>query len=336
MKKIILTLSVLFGALTASYAQSYIWGTVAPNSGQGNILDMKVWLIKKCQVGNSYTLTAIDSADIADSIHAFSFPNPQIGTNCQLLVKAAFKTNSPHYNNYLPTYYSGSTSGVGSLLWSGAAPVTAATQSNPTYWNFTMVQGTNPGGPGFVGGSVLQGANKGTAAGDPLEGRTMLLTDMKDNAVAFTTTDATGKFSFSSLANGVYKLFGDQWGKDNPALTITVDANNQNINNIVFEETSTKFSGRFVWATNVTNVNSNLSNLTVYPNPMKGEVKVAGLQNIAGDKLVTITNVSGAVVYTNTFSEGANVVLSTSDMASGLYLMQVKTTEGTATFKLTK
>lgn len=336
MKKLILTLSILAGGLTAAQAQSYVWGTVSPTTGQNNKMDMTVWLIEKCPSGNSFTLNAIDSVEIADSAHSFGFTNPQVGSNCQLLIKAAFKPNSSAYSTHLPTYYSGSTSGVGSLLWSGAAPVTATTQQNPTYWNFTMVQGTNPGGPGFVGGSVLQGANKGTAAGDPLEGRTMLLTDMNDNAVAYTTTDAAGKFSFSNLANGDYKLFGDQWGKDNPALTVTLNGSNSNVTNILFEESSTKFQGRYFWPTNVTNVNSELNNLKVYPNPMKGEVNIAGIEKIAGEKEVTITNVSGAVVYHNTFADGAQVSLATSDMASGMYLMQVKTTEGTATFKLTK
>ncbi len=336
MKKLITTLTILLGALTASQAQSYIWGSVQPTTGQNNTQDMRVWLIKKCPAGNSFTLTAIDSLDVADSIHSFAFPAPQVASNCQLLIKAAFIPGSPQYSNYLPTYYSGSTSTVGSLLWSGAAPVSATTQSNPTYWDFTMVQGTNPGGPGFVGGSVLQGANKGTAVGDPLAGRVLLLTDMNDNAIAYATTDAAGAFSFSSLANGEYKLFGDRWGKDNPALMVTVDANHQNINNIVFEENSTQFKGRFVWATNITNTNSALAQLSVYPNPMQGQVSVSGLQHIDGDKTVTLTNVTGAVIYQNTFGEGKQVVIPTAELSSGMYLLQVNTSEGVASFKMLK
>ncbi len=331
MKKFSLIIAMALGSFTAAEAQTYITGNVDPVSGQGNQLDMTVWLIEKCVSGNSYTLTAVDSQEVADSLHAYSFIMPQVGSGCQLLVKAAFKSNSAHYANYLPTYYAGSGT-TGNLMWSGATAITTAGNN----YNFTMVAGTNPGGPGFVGGSVLAGANKGTAVGDPLEGRIMLLTDMSDNAVAYTTTDANGEFSFSSLANGTYKLFGDQWGKDNPVLYVTVDANNQNINNIVFEENDTQFKGRYVWATNVTNVNSELGKVSVFPNPVQGQINIDGLNNISGDKVVTITSVTGAVIFSQTYNEGQQVSIGANDMAAGLYMLEVQTTAGNKTFKLVK
>lgn len=331
MRKLTLTLAMICGTFAATQAQTYIQGVVTPVSAQNGQNDMTVWLIEKCVSGNSYTLTAIDSQQVADSAHIYSFVMPQVGSGCQLLVKAAFTPNSSHYANYLPTYYAG-TGTAGSLLWSGATAITAAGSN----YNFTMVAGTNPGGPGFVGGSVLVGANKGTAIGDPIEGRILLLTDMNDNAVAYTYTDALGEFSFSGLANGTYKLFGDQWGKSNPVLYVTVDANNQNINNIVFEENDTKFEGHFVWATNVTNVNSNLSQVSVYPNPVQGQINVEGLNSIKGAKTITVTSVTGAVIFNQTFNEGQAVSIAADNLSAGLYMLDVKTTEGNKTFKLVK
>lgn len=331
MKKLSLIIAMALGSFTASQAQNTINGTVAPMSGQGNAYDMMVWLIEKCPAGNSYTLTAVDSQQVIDSVHIFSFNPPQVGSGCQLLIKAAFMPSSANYSSYIPTYYAATTSGVGNVSWSGATAVSGAGR-----YDFTMVAGTNPGGPGFVGGSVLAGANKGTAVGDPLEGRIMILTDMSDNAVAYTTTDAQGEFSFSSLANGTYKLFGDQWGKDNPALFVTVDANNQTINNIVFEENNTQFKGRYVWATNVTNVNSELSKVSVFPNPVQGQINIDGLNNISGNKVVTITSVTGAVIFSQTYNEGQQVSIDANDMAAGLYMLEVQTTAGNKTFKLVK
>lgn len=331
MRKLTLTLAMICGAFAATQAQTYIQGEVAPISGQNNQSDMTVWLIEKCVSGNSYTLSAIDSQDVADSLHSFSFVMPQVGSGCQLLLKAAFKTNSSHYANYLPSYFAGNNN-TGSLLWSGASAITVAANN----YYFTMVAGTNPGGPGFVGGSVLVGANKGTAIGDPIEGRILILTDMSDNAVAYTYTDALGEFSFNGLANGTYKLFGDQWGKSNPVLYVTVDANNQNINNIVFEENDTQFAGHYVWATNVTNVNSNLSQVSVYPNPVQGQINVDGLNNIKGAKTITVTSVTGAVIFNQTYNEGQAVSIAADNMSAGLYMLDVKTTEGNKTFKLVK
>ena len=329
MKKIITSVVLVLSSLAAANAQNTIRGMVSPVSPQSSTADMMVWLIEKCPSAGSYTLTAIDSQLVIDSMHLYYFQAPTVGSGCQLLVKAAFLPSSVHYSSYLPTYYGVS---AGSLSWSGATPVTAG----PTYHDFTMISGTNPGGPGFIGGSVLLGANKGTAVGDPLEGRTMILTDMSDKAVAYTKTDATGAFSFPSVANGTYKLFGDQWGKDNKVLYVTVDAANQNIKNIVFEENDTKFSGRYVWATNVTNVNSNLSEVSVYPNPVQGQINVSGLSNIKGAKSVTLTSVTGAVIFTQRYNEGQAVVISANDMASGLYMLEVATIEGNKTFKLMK
>ena len=328
MKKVITSIALVLGSFAMANAQNTIAGKVSPVSLVNNN-DMMIYLIKKCPLQNSYTLTAIDSQTV-DSLHWYSFTYPTVGTGCQLLVKAAFLPSSTNYSSYLPTYYTGNA--IGSLLWSGAAAITTAGQS----YNFTMLAGTNPGGPGFIGGSVLLGANKGTAVGDPLEGRTMILTDMSDKAVAFTKTDATGAFSFPSVANGTYKLFGDQWGKDNKVLYVTVDAANQNIKNIVFEENDTKFAGRYIWATNVTNVNSKLSEVSVYPNPVQGQINVSGLNSIKGAKSVTVTSVTGAVIFTQTYNEGQTVVISANDMASGLYMLEVATVEGNKTFKLMK
>ena len=331
MRKLITLLGVALISTTAVNAQNYFYGYGIPNSSnqgqQNNNNYGTAWLIEKCTSSAGTILTAVDSATI-DSGGSFQIPYRQPSTGCHFLLKAAFNTSSNNYANYLPTYYA---NGANPILWSNA-PHT----DTPGYYLFWMRQGTNPGGPGFVGGNVLQGANKGTAVGDPLEGRIMILTDMSDNAVAYTYTDANGEFSFSNIAHGSYKLFGDKWGRNNPALYVTVDANNENINNIVFEENDTDFKGRYVWATNVTNVNSELSKVSVFPNPVQGQINIDGLNNISGDKVVTITSVTGAVIFNQTYNEGQQVSISANDMAAGLYMLEVQTTVGNKTFKLVK
>jgi len=271
-------------------------------------------------VNNTRILTAIDSA-YTDSMGYYYFNAPALFDT--LLVKAALRSFSPDYANYLPTYY------TSSLNWSGANMVLPNSQAD-----IQLIAGTNPGGPAFIGGDVLQGANKNTAVGDPLSRRIIILTTGADVPVAYTYSNASGQFSFPSVAYGTYKVFGDAPGKSNPALTITVDAQHQSINNIVFEEHSHVFDAHI--ATAVVNVNGKLSGISLYPNPAVDNINVLGLETVNGAKTITLSSMTGASVYTHTFNNGEKAVVPVSGLAKGIYMLNVHTAEGVATFKVVK
>lgn len=265
-------------------------------------------------------LTAIDSAT-TDSLGYYSFNVPAVFDT--LLVKAAERSFSPDYANYLPTYY------TSNLNWSGATQVMPNTTAN-----IQLIAGVNPGGPAFVGGDVLQGANKSTAVGDPLNQKILILTTDANVPVAYTYSNAAGQFSFPNLAYGTYKIFGDAPGKSNPALTFTLDAQHQSISNIIFEEHSTVFDGHI--ATAVVNMNSKLDGISLFPNPAVDNINVLGLETVSGDKTISIRSINGATVYSHTFSDGAKAVVPVSALSKGIYIMNVHTAEGTATFKVVK
>lgn len=295
-------------------------------TGNGQGVDAAiVYLIQQEYDSNnqSYTLTAIDSVYTDTLTGYYTMPATNY-TNGALLVKAALIPGSPGYNDFLPTYHDSS------LLWSGANPISF----NNTTANIYMNAGVNPGGPGFIGGSVLQGANKSTAVGDPLEGKLMLLTTILDVPVAYTYTNADGEFSFPSLAYGTYKLFGDAWGKNNIPLTVTIDANDPHVHEITFEEHSETFEG-YLWPTSVNNAPV-MANITVYPNPVKDVLKINGLNGIKGEKTVALSSINGTTVFTHTFQDGEAVVIPVSGIANGLYMLQVSTVEGTAIYKIVK
>lgn len=67
------------------------------------------------------------------------------------LVKAALTQADSNYAQYLPTYYGDS------LLWSDATVVSPPARP---YVRINLVPGVNPGGPGFTGGLISQGANR--------------------------------------------------------------------------------------------------------------------------------------------------------------------------------
>ncbi|MBS1586077.1 MAG: T9SS type A sorting domain-containing protein [Bacteroidetes bacterium] len=313
--------------ITANFTVCYaapatIQGTVtSTNPAMGDTAAM-VYLINQGydSVNNTHILTAIDST-ATDGAGHYSFSVP--ASYDTLLVKAAEQSFSPDYANYLPTYY------TSSLMWSGATPVSPNTTAD-----IQLIAGTNPGGPAFIAGDVLQGANKSTAVGDPLNKRILILTTNTNVPVAYAYSNAAGHFSFPSLAYGTYKIFGDAPGKSNPALTITLDAQHQSISNIIFEEHSHIFDGHI--ATAVVNVKGNLSGISLFPNPAVDNINVMGLETVSGAKTITISSTTGATVYTHTFNNGEKAVVPVSNLSKGIYMLNVNTVEGTATFKVVK
>jgi hypothetical protein len=304
----------------------YVTGVVTAN---GNGIDAgMVYLINEQYDVNTQTttLTAIDSAytDTMQGYYMMDVPATITGT---LKVKAAMIPGSPGYANYLPTYF------TSSLTWNGTGVSTIPAGANSTA-NIALIAGVNPGGPGFVGGDVLQGANKSTAPGDPLEGRIMILTNAANTAVAYTYTDVDGHFSFTGLAYGTYKLFGDVWGKANPAIQFTLTASNPGMTTIEFQENSDSFDGS-LWPASVA-TSPELAAVAVYPNPVADVVNVKGLNKIEGAKTITITSINGAVSFSKTYQQNETVSIPVTGLSSGFYMLQINTTKGNSIYKIVK
>jgi hypothetical protein len=303
----------------------YVSGQITAN-GVGAEAAM-VYLINEeyDQVNQTYYLTALDSVytDTMSGYYSMMLPNTVTGT---LKVKAALIPNTPGYNDYLPTYY------TSSLTWNGTNVSTIPSNANSTA-NIDLIAGTNPGGPGFVGGDVLQGANKSTAPGDPLEARILILTTAADVPVAYTYSDVDGHFEFPSLAYGSYKLFGDAWGKANPALQFTLSATNPSMPSLEFQENSESFDG-FLWPQSVSNVE--LADVAIYPNPVSDVLNVQGLNKVEGAKTITISGINGAIVFSNTYEQNDKVSIPVSGLSSGIYMLQINTAKGNAIYKIAK
>jgi hypothetical protein len=303
----------------------------------------KTWLIQETvnPVTADTILTAIDSMVHGDTVSATSPGSPAsfgFWRACipagKLLMKSALEPSNPFYSNYLPTYWTAPGTPP-AFTWNKASQLTTTNWnvSGPViYSNIHMIAGTNPGGPGFIGGSVLLGANKSTAVGDPLPHRILILTKSTDEPVAYTYTDGSGNFKFPSLPYGTYKLFGDVIGKNNPPMIITLSAGNDRVSNVVFEENSKEFTGR-IGTTGIT-LNSLLT-IKVSPNPVADNLTVDGLESIRGNKTLTLVDLTGAVVSKQSVNTGS-AVLNLSRLAPGIYVLQVTTDDGVAMFRIAK
>lgn len=315
--------------ICGSPASTYVLKGNITLGGAANNGIATVYLIQAAydSMAQDWTLNAIDSIQ-TNSNGAYSKTYNSYPSTSGLLLKVALNTGHPQYANYLPTYY------TSALNWYNATNVTVANFTNNTNTNINMIAGTNPGGPGFIGGYVLQGANKGTGVGDPLNHRLLLLTTAAGTPVAYTYTNAQGQFSFPSLAYGTYKIFGDAWGKNNPALTVTLSASQPGISNITFEENSTKFEGH-IGGLSVGQL-STLPGVRLYPNPATDYVQLEGIETIQGSKSIVLTGISGAVILKQEVAAGQSVRIPTAQLAAGVYLLQVQTASGNAQFKVVK
>lgn len=281
-----------------------------------------VYLIERSldSLTNSYILTLIDSTNTTANgsyqfVYSSNISNP-------LLVKAALTTANSNYATVLPTYYDSSLTWNNALFVNGQSTV-----------NVFMISGSNPGGPGFIGGSVLQGANKTTAVGDPLNKRILILTDMTNHPIAYTYSDASGAFGFNNLAYGSYKIFGDAAGKTNPVLVVTISATQQSVSNVVFEENSTTFKGH-IGTNSIDGLDFN-NKFNVYPNPMSEQLTISKLDQIKGSKSIRLVSMNGAVVYHET-TNNALISIPVQHLASGVYSLIINSEEGITVYKVSK
>ncbi|OSZ79189.1 hypothetical protein CAP35_13315 [Chitinophagaceae bacterium IBVUCB1] len=301
-----------------------ISGQITHNStGAANA---KVYLIAKSPdsiwVGTTvvftWKLTALDSA-LTNSSGNYSMTYPTSRPD-SLLVKAALLPASSNYSSYLPTYH------TSSLIWSGATTIAPGGTGSITR-NIALIGGTNPGGPGFIGGSVVLGANKSTAAGDPLPGRLIILTNASNQAVAYTYSNASGQFSFN-VPYGSYKIFGDVMGKTSAPLSFTLSTAMPSASAIKFEEKALTFDAKMT--TGIAGVATQTAG--IFPNPAKNNISITGL---TGNATVTVYDVMGKVVATHAVSASNNEV-NIANLPTGNYVLKLATASDVTTVKLVK
>ncbi|MCB0695944.1 MAG: T9SS type A sorting domain-containing protein [Chitinophagaceae bacterium] len=326
MKNVLLIAMVCLLGFSASAQTGSIGGIVYGDSTKTNQNDtFKVWLI----VFNSQTniLSAVDSQIVVGWGQAqYDF---KAKPNGSYRTKAAHLNGPTSGTGYLPTYHS-STFMSSPVLWSNASVIThtgTINMGNHIY----LAYGTVTNGPGFIGGNVSQGANKGTSSGIP--NMTVLLMDANSNPIKFTTTDANGDYSFDNLPFGTYKVYPENLGDATTPASITIDATHTTMNGIIFERSSTNKTITLV-TTSVANVSGKTLDLSVYPNPAHNVVNInwgTYTQNVA---TVVISDVTGKKVYAAQVSMNANTTVDVSSLNSGMYFMSINSANGSNTQKM--
>lgn len=286
------------------------------SAAPGNGVQARVYLIEY-DPAQGGILTAIDTVDTY-SWSSFwglaSFENVAPGN---YLVKAALLPNSTGYAEHLPTYYQDA------LLWSDATTVSVGALSNqPVQPNvyIQMVEGQNPGGPGFVGGLVSEGANltgggdesESLGEGDPYPGASVVLTLANGTPVAAAATGPDGKYSFGSLAWGTYILTLDIPGIEPVSITITIGPDQPSISNLDFKVDDNSA------VLPVQNL-AGLAPVRVSPNPAHEQITVV----LPAAAELTLTNTQGQTMLQKQENAGT-ARLQLPQLPTGIYFMTIR------------
>jgi PKD repeat protein len=291
---------------------SNIYGTVSLGYAR-NADAAKVYLIQY----QDSSLVLIDTTEVivSDTVAHFSFLDKPAGN---YMVKAALTTSSDYYDEYLPTY------GDTGLIWQNSS--TLILYGDDVYASIHMRAGVNPGGPGFIGGKVSQGANK--KEGDPLKDIQVMLFDENNQPVAYTYSNAEGEFSFKNLAFGKYEIYTEVPGLvTNPGFAVLSESNPK------VEDVNVKISATGISTSIFTKLSEDfISAPQLYPNPAKNALYFETELRKSQNTNIVIYNLTGQQVYSENISlpQGKQThVIDTEKLPAGLYMLTVKNASGT-------
>jgi PKD repeat protein/5-hydroxyisourate hydrolase-like protein (transthyretin family) len=279
------------------------------------IFDGVVYLIKYDSA--SATLSAVDSTLLFGSFYQFSNVAPG-----DYLVKAALLPGSPYYANYLPTY-------LGDEFFWFDAQGTVVTNGNVINPDIHLLAGSNPGGPGFIGGSVAQGANKTT--GDPVSNVSVLIFTANEEPVEHVKTDIDGNFSFDNLPFGTYHLYVDMMNHYSERHVITLTPDEPSSEQAIFE-----VIGNDVVATSLA-IDLLADGITVYPNPASDRLQVAMTLTQPAQVSMRLINLMGQVLRQKSMGQRQGRLtpgLRVSELPAGIYTLEVQTDEQVTTQRI--
>ena len=315
------------GTATATYA---ITVTAAPpvNIISGNVLfssaldstnPIKVWLI----VYNPSTLllTAVDSFTTSTGGTSAYYQFTTSAVTDSYRVKAAYFPATFSSTGYIPTYY------PSDFYWHDATAFYHVDPTTDGGRDITMAYGTVTSGPGFIGGNVTTGANKGTTTYAPAVNMLVLLKNASGSVIQQTYTNSTGAYSFSSLPTGTYSVHPED-----------INYFTTDYSGIILTSTSASFSSAnfaqhtvsktiLPATTGVQNITSSVSSVTAFPNPTTGKLNIQWTETTNEKATISISDVTGREVYTsalNMTQGNGTSQIDLSGLTNGTYLISVK------------
>ena len=184
-----------------------------------------------------------------------------------------------------------------------------------------MQTGTLTSGPGFIGGNISLGANKGSANGVP--GILVFLRNSQSRIVSRTMTDAQGNFSFANLALGAYSIYPEVM---NFATTpITPIVLNSTSDTVMSADFSYDEARRSIVPRNSLEIPVCYAAPGVYvtPVPAHDNVNINWISSASGELQFFVTNYTGQTVARTERLQGVSgsVSLNVRNLAPGIYFV---------------
>jgi hypothetical protein len=277
----------------------------------------KVWLIQFNPSDSS--ITALDSVNscMDAGIPYYEFSSPASGS---YMAKAKLDGTVAGSSGYIPTYSSSTPN------WYDAASATHTAGADAL--DITMVYGTVPSGPGFISGYISAGAGRGTSGDVPAVGMIVYLKDASGHILTYTYTDATGLYSFNSLANGSYIIYPENYSfYTTPSSVITLSTSAESVTGINFKQHNTYGTITPISPTSTSVATTIAQEFNIYPNPTTGNIFIQWASKTTGNADVTITDVTGRTVLSSTININAasgQSQLNVNDLNNGIYLISIK------------
>ena len=288
----------------------------------GGALDsgtLKVWLITYDP--STHLLEASDSVSFTTSTTSTYYQFLGVATD-SYRVKAAYYPLTYTGTGYIPTYH------TSSFYWNSANVFYHTSGTADDGEDINMAYGTVTSGAGFISGDVTLGANRGTSTTIPAVGLLMYVLNASGNVLEMTTTDASGNYSFSNLpVPGTYTIYPEALNYATTAYTgISLTTSASSMSTASFGQHSVSLTIIPITA-GVKNVTSSVSSVIAFPNPTNGKLNIQWNENTTEKGSVTVTDITGRVVYTSSINMNqgtGNSQLDLSGLTNGVYLISVK------------
>jgi hypothetical protein len=321
------TITYTFSGCSGTYSTTFtisitgfagISGYVVFSGGYSG--SVKVWLIHYDHV--ALTLDAVDSTVVTCSGDSAYYQFTGL-TSDSFRVKASVNDyDSALSTGFIPTYH------TSSFYWFDANVIAYFTGSDDNNENILMDYGTVTAGPGFIGGSVTTGANRGTSGSDYAAGLLMVLENATGSVLQQTTTNAMGVYVFRNLPVGtsytVHPEAINYVSTDYAGITLTTGAPGVSAANFIQHTLSHTIAPG---TTGVATVNATASSVTAFPNPTNGALNIKWQESATENGTVTISDITGREVYKTAINmtTGTGVhQLDLSGLTNGLYIISVK------------
>ncbi|MCX6257517.1 MAG: PKD domain-containing protein [Bacteroidia bacterium] len=224
------------------------------------------------------------------------------------------------YPGYIPTYYQNA------IYWTGATQVIV--NEDITGADINLIQyNWVPSGGGIISGNVFwpNDSIPVNSYKDRLDhsvaGIAILLMNMNDSVLMYSSTDINGYFDFKTLPFGTYKIYTELTGHITYPAIVTLDNNSNSVTGIQIVITGTTI------IVGINEMSDNIHDaLSVYPNPVKDLLNLTVNSDISGTVKFSIMNTLGQVVYYEELNlhQGTQThSISVADLPHGMYYVLI-------------